>query len=109
MASLCVNLKGKKGGKGTQKGGKSKTKQAILDLDNEDDEDDEDDNKGGIMEKERKCIEELQQTLSRCQLCGLTKFCKIGKSGQHVTLTFNQLRGWALALVLLSPLICYSD
>jgi hypothetical protein len=104
MASL--RAKGKKGGKGsgTQSGKKltRKAKQAaILDLDNSDDDDDDDSNEGGLMEKERKSIEELRQRLSKCQLCGPTKFCKIGKGGQHVALTFNQLRGWALALVIL--------
>lgn len=101
MASL--RAKGKKGGKSTQKGRKLKPKpMAILDLDNSDDDDDEGD-EGGIMEKERKSIEELQQTLSRCQLCGPMKSCKIRRNSQHVMLTFNQLCGWALALVCLFP------
>jgi hypothetical protein len=91
MASLCA--KGKKGGKSTQKGGKLKPKPTvILDLNNSNDDDDEGD-EGGIMEKERKSIEELWQILSRCQLCGPTKSCKIGRNGQHVVLTFNQLCG----------------
>jgi hypothetical protein len=50
-------------------GGKLKPKpMAILDLYNSDDDDDDDDDEGdegGIMEKERKSIEELQQILSR--------------------------------------------
>ena len=99
MASL--HAKGKKGGKSMKKGGKSKMKQTILDLDNSDNSDNDDDDDVGIMEKEKRSIAELQRALSRCQLCGPTKFCKIGKNGQHVTLTFHQLRGWALALVLL--------
>jgi hypothetical protein len=89
-------------GKSTQRGGKSKPKpMVILDLNNSDNDDDNEGNKGGIMEKERKLIEELQQILSRCQLCGPTKYCKIRRNSQHVALTFNQLRGWALALVCL--------
>lgn len=90
-----------KSGKGTnaKKGGKLKQKSmAILDLDNSDDDDDDGDD-GSSMEKEKKSLEALQKELNRCQLCGPTKSCKIGKDGQHITLSFNQLRGWAIALV----------
>jgi hypothetical protein len=100
---MSLRAKLKSGGKGTnaKKGGKLKQKSmAILDLDNLDDDDDDDDDIGSsYMEKENKSIEALRKELSRCQLCGPTKSCKIGKDGQHITLTFNQLRGWAIALV----------
>jgi hypothetical protein len=89
-----------KSGKGTssKKGGRlGKKPMAILDLDNSDDGDDEDDD--GSMEKEKRSLEQLQMALNKCQCCGPTKSCKIGKDGQHVTLSFNQLRGWAMALV----------
>jgi hypothetical protein len=80
--------------------GKLKNKSmAILDLDNSDDDDDDDDDDGGIMEREKKALEQLQKGLNKCQLCGPTKSCKIGRDGNHVALSFNQLRGWAMALV----------
>lgn len=100
MASLCAkgNNKGVSAKNG---GGKLKNKpMALLDLDNSDDEDDKDDE--GIMEKEKKFLGELQKALSKCQLCGPTKSCKIGKTGQHVRLTFNQLHGWPTAMVVSS-------
>jgi hypothetical protein len=82
MASLCAKEK---------KGGKSKIKKTILDLDNFNLEDDNDNDNTENKEKEKRSFVELQQALSQCQLCELTKFYKIAKNGQHITLTFHQL------------------
>ena len=63
-----------------------------------DDDDDEDDG-DGMMEKENKAYEQLEKVLMKCQLCGPTKFCKINRVGEHICLSFQQRRGWAVALV----------
>jgi hypothetical protein len=92
MMSLRAKSKSGKG-LNSKKGGKLKQKpMAILDLDNSDEDEDEDDDNGS-MDREKKSLEQLQKELNKCQLCGPTKSCKIGKDGQHITLTFNQLRG----------------
>ncbi|KAF8815752.1 hypothetical protein BYT27DRAFT_7224817 [Phlegmacium glaucopus] len=36
--------------------------------------------------------------LTKCQLCGPGKFCKISKTGEHANLTWNQRRAWSIAL-----------
>jgi hypothetical protein len=72
----------------------------LIDLDNnEDDGDDENDGPSDLMETEKKYLEMLEKALTGCARCGSEKFCKIDKSGNHVSLTFNQRRGWANALV----------
>ncbi|KIK76754.1 hypothetical protein PAXRUDRAFT_109269, partial [Paxillus rubicundulus Ve08.2h10] len=68
----------------------------LLDLDNEDGSDDEEDD--GMAEKEKKALEELENILWQCQLCGPSKLCKIDRTGQHVNLKFQQRRGWSVAL-----------
>ena len=68
----------------------------MLDLDNDDDDGDEAE---GIAEGEMKSMEQLDRTLTVCQKCGPSKYCKINKTGVHVNLTFGQRRGWAVALV----------
>lgn len=73
-----------------------KKKLMLMDLDNEDDDDEGDE---GVMEKEKKFHEQLEKSLTRCQLCGPTKFCQISRTGQHVNLSFQQRRGWAVSLV----------
>jgi hypothetical protein len=73
-------------------------KVALLDLDN-DGEDEEEDNDEAMAEKEKKALEELENILRQCQKCGPSKYCKIDKMGQHVNLTFQQRRGWSVALV----------
>ena len=86
---------------------KAKKKFTLLDLDgNDDDEDDNDD--GGSMEQEKKFHEQLERSLTRCQLCGPTKFCQISRSGQHINLSFQQRRGWAVALVNFHSFECTS-
>lgn len=69
-----------------------------MDLDNRDSENDEAEDEG-MAEKERRALEQIERTLSNCQKCGPSKLCKINRSGQHVNLTFNQRRGWSVALV----------
>jgi hypothetical protein len=69
----------------------------LLDLDNEDGSDDVEDD--GMAEKEKKALEELENILRQCQLCGPSKLCKIDRTGQHANLTFQQRRGWSVALV----------
>lgn len=90
-----LSLRAKKNEGGKKGGGKIKKK--ILDLDNDDDDEGDDDE--GVMEKEKKFLEQLQKSLKTCQLCGPTKCCKIANNGQHVVLTFHQLRAWAVSLV----------
>ena len=72
-------------------------KTALLNLDNRD-ADDEDGKDEAMAEKERKALEQLEKALSNCQKCGPSKLCKINTNGQHVDLTFNQRRGWLIAL-----------
>ncbi|KAG6905177.1 hypothetical protein DXG01_004392 [Tephrocybe rancida] len=83
----------------SQKAGGAKGKKVVLDLDHEDSEDDDVDD-GGLMGNEAKQLEQLQAALSKCQLCGPTKSCKVARSGEHVALTHNQLCGWALSLAM---------
>lgn len=71
---------------------------ALLDLDNSDADADGGDDEA-MAEKENKALEQLEKALGDCQKCGPSKLCKINKNGQHVNLTFNQRRGWSVALV----------
>lgn len=73
-------------------------KTALLDLDNSDADDDNRDDEA-MAEKERKALERLEKALGDCQKCGLLKLCKVNRSGQHIHLSFNQRRGWSVALV----------
>lgn len=82
------------GGGGTA--GRKKGKVPMMDLGDDDDDEDDGD---GMMEKENKAYEQLEKVLTKCQLCGPTKFCKINKAGEHICLSFQQRRGWAVALV----------
>jgi hypothetical protein len=66
MMSLQAKLKSGKGSN-VKKGGKLKNKSmAILDLDNSDDDEDDDGDDGGIMEREKKALEQLQKELNKC-------------------------------------------
>jgi hypothetical protein len=73
---------------------KNKT-MALMDLNGDSDDDNHDD---GTMEREKQALELLERALTRCQLCGPGKFCKISKTGDHVNLTWNQRRAWSIAL-----------
>jgi len=86
------------------RGGKVKLgkKITLMDLDNDGEDDDAGDD--SILDKEQKFHEQLEKLLTRCQLCGPTKFCRISRNGEHVNLTFQQRRGWVAALVVL---FCY--
>lgn len=104
LASLRAKLKIKNVGpqvKGTRKTAKI----PILDLEHAEPGDDDFDEGLGVMEKERKCLEQLQTKLSRCQRCGPDVACKIDLSGEHVKLNNNQLRAWANSMVLSFPLL----
>lgn len=93
MNSLRVHAVTKKKPVKAPKGKKT----ALLDLDNSD-ADDEDGEDEAMAEKERKALGQLEKALSNCQKCGPSKLCKINKNSQHVNLTFNQRRGWSVAL-----------
>ena len=71
---------------------------ALMDLDNED-SDGNDGADEAMAERERKALERLEKALGNCQKCGSSKLCKVNKNGQHIHLTFNQRRGWSVALV----------
>jgi hypothetical protein len=71
---------------------------ALMDLDNED-SDGEDNVDEGRAKKERKAMEWLKKALGNCQKCSPSKLCKVNKNRRHVNLTFNQRRGWSVALV----------
>jgi hypothetical protein len=73
-------------------------KSALLDLDSSDADDDNGDDEA-MAEKERKALERLEKALGDCQKCGPSKLCKVSRSGQHIHLSFNQRRGWSVALV----------
>jgi hypothetical protein len=94
MNSLRAHTVTKKKPVKTSKGKKI----ALLDLDNSDDEDDIGEDEA-MAEKEKKALEQLEKALGDCQKCGPSKLCKIDKNGQHINLTFNQRRGWSVALV----------
>ncbi|KIJ10237.1 hypothetical protein PAXINDRAFT_157675 [Paxillus involutus ATCC 200175] len=84
--------------KGKKKPTNSKNKKAsLLDLDN-DDNDDSGEEDEDAMEKKKKALHDLEKTLCACQLCGPTKFCKVNRTGKHISLSFNQRRGWSVAL-----------
>ena len=68
----------------------------LMDLDNKDDDDKVHE---GVMEKEKKFHEQLEKSLTQCQLFGPTKFCQISRTGQYVNLSFQQHRGWAVSLI----------
>ena len=71
-------------------------KMALIDLDDDDDGQEGDES---MMDKEAKFAEQLSKVLTGCQLCGNEKYCHISRNGEHVNLTFQQRRGWAVALV----------
>ena len=88
----------KKSGKGQGGGHSSKSKKmALMDLNG--DESDDDNHDDGTMEREKQALEQLERAMTKCQLCGPAKFCKISKAGEHVNLTWNQCRAWSIALV----------
>ncbi|KIK80243.1 hypothetical protein PAXRUDRAFT_766474 [Paxillus rubicundulus Ve08.2h10] len=60
----------------------------MLDLDNKDSSNDIEDDR--IAEKEKKALEESENVLWHCQLCGPSKLCKTDRTGQHINLTFQQ-------------------
>lgn len=87
----------KKSGKGQGGGHSSKSKKMVLmDLNNDSDDDNHD---NSTMEREKQALEQLEQAMTKCQLCGPAKFCKISKAGEHVNLTWNQRRAWSITLV----------
>lgn len=45
-------------------------------------------------------FQRLKDSLSKCQVCGPEKFCKINRFGKHIHLTTPQVLGWAHALVI---------
>ena len=66
---------------------------------NLDDDEDEEAVAEELKEQEEVCLLQLEKALSQCAKCGDEKRCKIDKMGNHVHLTFQQLRAWALSLV----------
>ncbi|KAJ7189360.1 hypothetical protein GGX14DRAFT_383315, partial [Mycena pura] len=94
-AKLKINLSGTTKGKG-----KKGAKMQILDLEHAGSGDDDFDDGLGIMEKEKKCMAQLEAKYSRCQVCGPDKVCKIDISGIHCKLGNAQIRAWSAALAL---------
>jgi len=66
---------------------------------NLDNDDKEEEAQEVMQDAERTAYGNLEKTLSRCQKCGPEKPCKIDIGGQHVHLTMQQRRSWAIALV----------
>jgi hypothetical protein len=66
---------------------------------NLDDDEDEEAVAEELKEQEEVSLLQLEKALSQCVKCGDEKRCKIDKMGNHVHLTFQQLRAWALSLV----------
>ncbi|KAJ7079879.1 hypothetical protein C8R43DRAFT_1143200 [Mycena crocata] len=95
MDSLRVKLGHKKTGTSTKGRGK---RLPVLDLEHTGSGDDDFDEGLGIMEKEMKFLEQLQNHHGRCQVCGPSKACKIDRGANHHHLTNNQLRGWSCSL-----------
>lgn len=94
MISLRAKLGLKSAGAKPKKG-----KLPMLDLEHAESGDDDFDDGLGIMDKEVKCLEQLQNHHGRCQRCGPSLSCKIDRAGNHHQLTNPQLRGWARSLV----------
>ncbi|KAJ7099891.1 hypothetical protein B0H15DRAFT_770820, partial [Mycena belliarum] len=93
-----LSLRAKLGIKGTAPATKSKKKVPLLDLEHAQSDEDDFDEGLGIMETEKKFLEQLQAKLGRCQRCGPTKSCKIDISGAHFNLRNNQLLAWSHSL-----------
>ncbi|KAF7980095.1 hypothetical protein HWV62_39908 [Athelia sp. TMB] len=79
--------------------GKGKKKLRLMDLDKGSDDDDDEGEGDGLQDKENEQLEILENSLKRCQKCGVEKTCVINKGGIHCELTFQQLRAWTLALL----------
>ncbi|KAF8133504.1 hypothetical protein K438DRAFT_1787644 [Mycena galopus ATCC 62051] len=94
MNSLRAKLGLKSAGAKPKKG-----KLPILDLEHAGSGDDDFDEGLGIMDKEVKCLEQLQNHHGRCQRCGPSLSCKIDRAGNHHQLTNPQMRGWARSLL----------
>ncbi|KDQ52784.1 hypothetical protein JAAARDRAFT_210431, partial [Jaapia argillacea MUCL 33604] len=106
LLSLCSHTSKRKAPQTVSSvGGKRGRKKApaLIDLDNDYSDDLGDDDGGDdedLLEQEQKMLESLENTLSTCQKCGPSLYCKIDKSGQHVALSMNQRCGWAMSLAL---------
>lgn len=70
-----------------------------MDLDKGSDGDDDEGEGDGLQDAENAQLEILENSLRRCQKCGVEKACLINRGGSHCQLTFQQLRAWTLALV----------
>jgi hypothetical protein len=77
---------------------KKKGKMTIMDPNNNDSAGEDDDNEG-VADGEKKAMAELDAEYRKCMRCGATFVCKIDRSGEHVHLSFNQSRAWAVSLV----------
>jgi hypothetical protein len=86
MASLRAHKKPVKAG------GKKK----LMNMDNDDEEEDAQE---AMQDAEKTSMAALDRALSRCQKCGPEKACLVDAGGNHVHLTFQQRRGWSIALV----------
>jgi hypothetical protein len=95
LASLRAHKTQKTSSKST---GKGKGKILLMNLD---DEDDDEEAAEEMQEHEGQCLTQLENSLSQCARCGKEKKCKIDKDGNHANLTFQQLRAWALSLVIM--------
>ncbi|KAJ7202542.1 hypothetical protein GGX14DRAFT_570654 [Mycena pura] len=98
LMSLRTKLNIKGLGMAKNKGKGKAAKIPILDLEHAGSGDDDFDEDLGIMDKEKKFVEQLQAHLGRCQRCGPDTPCKIDTSGDHCKLSNKQLMVWATAL-----------
>ncbi|PPQ84487.1 hypothetical protein CVT24_012185 [Panaeolus cyanescens] len=81
---------------GKKKRGKTK-KTKLLDLDGGSGGENEDDS---LAEKQCEAMIKLKGARTSCQQCGDKVWCMLTALGQHVDLTHNQRRAWAIALAL---------
>jgi hypothetical protein len=87
------------------KSGKKKAKMTTLDLEN-DDTDGEGEGDEGVEDGEKAAMAELDAQYRTCIKCGTAHLCKIDRAGNHVHLSFNQRRAWAVSLVRQSVVPC---
>lgn len=76
--------------------GRRQKKDLNLDVEDNDDESKEDEIHARKVKDE---FQKLKDLLSKCQVCGPEKFCKINRLGKHVQLAAPQVLAWAYALV----------
>ncbi|KAJ6540646.1 hypothetical protein B0H19DRAFT_1381659 [Mycena capillaripes] len=92
MASLRATMK-----KQPAASTKKKGKMTIMDLNNTDSAGEDDDDEA-VADGEKRAMAELDAEYRKCMRCCPTYVCKIDRSGEHVHLSFNQRRAWAVSM-----------